>query len=417
MRKKQKTSEISVHKFAFLSACFIFCITILLSIGYAVFTESLEITGEATVRAESPIRFIENSLSSLNNGGIEKATSKYTVDTITHHIDLPNCDSTASYNVVIKNNNNFPIAIKSLNKESWNNPNIDFEIIGYNLNQQTIAPNSTVPFEIKFSNSLCGSETTKLDSILKFELIEVLEVNYSDTLALFSTGNNPGTVLDGNTITATFSGLDDSLIAAKINNTELVSGMTYNNINGEPSLFTVENGVATLTNVHNDVMLFAKLKEEATTNSEIGIKIEWVKEDEVIVSLNGTTTKEAYIRVSEDDLKIGKTAAELYDAKYANNAFKTGQEVYISFEPINGHATLTQAFTIKLRNTTKSCSALSTAELIDQHAKKNFDINEPAINTGVLTANAARYVSVYSAAGNTFEDFKFKIKFGLTSDL
>ena len=161
---------IGYHQFIFISTCFVFLFVIALSIGYSSYSVSLDITGEAIVRADVPLRIIDNSIKSLDNGGTEKASSKYTVDTISNHIELPNCDSTVSYNIAVKNDNDYPIVLKSLNKEVWNNDSIDFEVIGYDFGNKVIESKSEITFELKFKNISCDSENKKLDSILKLEI-------------------------------------------------------------------------------------------------------------------------------------------------------------------------------------------------------------------------------------------------------
>ena len=168
-KAKNLKNTISYHQFILISTCFVFVFVLALSIGYSAYSVALEITGEAVVRADVPLRIIDNSIKSLDNSGTEKASSKYSVDTISNHIELPNCNSTASYNITIKNDNDYPVIIKSLIKESWNNNNIDFEVIGYDLGSQVIKQNSEQNFELKFKNITCESENKLLDSILKFE--------------------------------------------------------------------------------------------------------------------------------------------------------------------------------------------------------------------------------------------------------
>lgn len=173
-----------------------------------------------------------------------------------------------------------------------------------------------------------------------------------------------------------------------------------------------------IVNLTEDSVLYAKFSQDESSRNGVTVSSEWYGDREVIITINGTVNEQLYIRVADNDLLIGTSSAALFKSDYSvDPPFKTGDEVFVSYEPISGFANLKGSFTIKLRGASAACPALSTADLIEKHTKKNFNIDEPAYRTGILSEDAVDYISVFSdKGGSVFNNFRFKVSFGLVED-
>ena len=136
-----------------------------LSYAHASFSSNLSISGEAIVRAEANIRIVENTFVSSENGAYEQFDSKYTVDTSSHFIGLPNCDSKITYKVVIKNNTNISYLIRSIESEIPLNDNITYTITP-SIQETTITSNGSQEYLITFNYKSCDNIVNESLSIV-----------------------------------------------------------------------------------------------------------------------------------------------------------------------------------------------------------------------------------------------------------
>lgn len=162
------------------------------------------------------------------------------------------------------------------------------------------------------------------------------------------------------------------------------------------------------------------------TAGGLTLETEWINDTTVDVTVNGKSAEitvdgmskgNSYIRLYNGDVYVGDSATSLYVKEYAQNPmFHKGENVFISYEKISGTAKLVSSFTVKFRDAKTSCSALSTAELIaNTPGKTNFYIDQSITRTGILAEDAS-YISMYSANGNEYENFKFRIFYGVVDE-
>ena len=154
--------------------CGVWIVISFISITYAALNTKMFIEGNATVHVDANIRITNLKLLNATNGGYETYNSKYTKNTITNGIVLPNDNSTISYNVAITNKENQKYVIKNIAVESSNNENINFET-NYSENQ-VIDENSTMEVEVMYKTSL-GSEN-KNAIILKFDFLKAYVISF-----------------------------------------------------------------------------------------------------------------------------------------------------------------------------------------------------------------------------------------------
>lgn len=145
-----------------------------ISISYAAFNTNMFIDGNAIVQANLGIRITNIKLLNATNEAYETYNSKYSKDSITNGVVLPNNDSTISYNVTVDNKDNQKYVIKNIYVESSSNENISFET-NYSKNE-IIDENSTKEIEVTYKTS-SGSED-KNSIILKFEFLKAFNVYF-----------------------------------------------------------------------------------------------------------------------------------------------------------------------------------------------------------------------------------------------
>ena len=91
------------------------------SVGYAAMNTSMQVSGEAIVRVNSNIRVTGLEFVGSESGGTEQYNSKYSKDTTTFGIKLPNVGSKIKYNVTITNKGNIDQTVYQILKESISN--------------------------------------------------------------------------------------------------------------------------------------------------------------------------------------------------------------------------------------------------------------------------------------------------------
>lgn len=229
-------------------------------------------------------------------------------------------------------------------------------------------------------------------------------VTYSSNVQALLLSQMPNTIQDWEKFEIDINADETSGISVVMDNRILTLGVDY----------ILEYNKLTINNVTGNIKIDLI---ETASGSSVKMTTEWIDEYTVEVTLNGKANQAIYVRIYKGDIYISSSATDLYVKQYAENPlFHKGEKVFISYTPISGTANLISSFTIKLRDTKTSCAALSTAELIAQTSKKtNFYINQPTTRTGVLEENSS-YISMYSVAGNEYNNFRFRIYYGVVEN-
>ena len=148
---KLKNKELNVkkgtrtNKILFLLFC---VITLSLTVGYSALNQELKISGEAVFRVKEDIRITNVELAETTQMGIENYESKYTKNSITLGVTLPNIESTISYDVEIINSGTVSMWIDSITQELNNNTNMEYILEGIGV-RQLINPGEVKKFKLK----------------------------------------------------------------------------------------------------------------------------------------------------------------------------------------------------------------------------------------------------------------------------
>lgn len=160
----------------------------LISIGYSALNTTLSISGTATARAKSDIRISNFVYKSSSNGGSEVYASKYTKDTSTTIVSLPNDNSVVRYTITIHNYSKIIYSLENIEILQDTNNSITFEysndVIG-----DAIAPGEDFTFDIIFSRSSSIEDNTKT-LILKYVFSQYNKYLFHERILIDNTINN-----------------------------------------------------------------------------------------------------------------------------------------------------------------------------------------------------------------------------------
>lgn len=146
----KKFSSILYSKKVFLFSLILVVFSIVfLSYGYAALNTSFSISGDAYVRVDADIRITGLSRVESVSGAYETYNGKYSKDSTSMFVTLPNSDSTLTYEVSVTNKSSSYYILTEIVPLSYTNSNIAYEIIDANVGS-VINPNSTVKFKVKF---------------------------------------------------------------------------------------------------------------------------------------------------------------------------------------------------------------------------------------------------------------------------
>lgn len=140
------------------------CIS-LITIGHSALNSNLIISGEATARAKTDIRVSNLVFKSSTNQGSEEYSKKYTKETTTTSVNLPNEISTVTYTVTIHNYSENTYELSEIQVIEDSNLDISYyysnDIVGDDIN-----PGEELIFDITFEGSDSNDKVKTL--ILKY---------------------------------------------------------------------------------------------------------------------------------------------------------------------------------------------------------------------------------------------------------
>ena len=205
---------------------FVLLLVLALSIGFSAFHSELLVSDiGAEVRIEADIR-VTNVYSSnpVNNG--TSNWEEYNVNNITSSLNLPNSNSTITYNVTITNFGNAEMGILSI---SGLPSNLTYSISGYTMKDTLCDDNnsskcklgsiSTFTITVGYANNGYNSSSTHYQIKLDFDFERVYTISYS---GFTNVSGLPTSILGGDSKTITFNS------TTSIPNSVTVTGATGN---------------------------------------------------------------------------------------------------------------------------------------------------------------------------------------------
>ena len=191
--KKSKWSNLSFFKKNILLIMLCFTLLSISSIAYSALNQELNITGDLVLRSIKDIRITSLELTSTNNEAYEQYNSKYTVDSVSLYVNLPNVGSTIIYKASIKNLGTVPMEIETLSSSLGSTSSgVIYTIDGIELGT-VIEAGNTQEFTITLERTT-NSTNKEVSFLLELSWIESIPPElYTDPILV---GNDPNLLND-----------------------------------------------------------------------------------------------------------------------------------------------------------------------------------------------------------------------------
>lgn len=228
-----KREKNNVNKTTIISTIIVLLV-MCLSIGWSSFNSIMHIESMAVVRINSDVRVTNFIHSTSSNGGVSNGED-YNVKEVSASIDLPNSNSTITYQVEITNmelDNNTYMGIKSMTGLP-NNLKI-LSITDYTLKDKLCDDNDptdcgsgsqkTFYITIGYKDNAYDPNDTNYGFTIEFEFKKVYDINYS---GFTNPPVTPRTAMDGDTPTITFNSDAQEVLNVMSGGNTLVLGTNY----------------------------------------------------------------------------------------------------------------------------------------------------------------------------------------------
>ena len=249
-----------------------------LSIGYSAFSSNLNITGiVSTVRIKKDIRVtgvnvVPESVDIVNNGGSARDT-EYNVKSIYSTINLPNNNSSITFNVEITNIEAQEMGILEITGLP---DNLDYELLNYNLKDKicddtgkcNLGIKKYIKIKIKYKDNGYDSTNTlyNISPVFNFQPI------YTITYTGIENNNYPTEIIGGDTFEINLGNSAPRYIKVLVNQEEIKEGEDISfgtDISLIPVSYTYSNGLLTIYNINGNIEIKDAIKTVSSDNGTI----------------------------------------------------------------------------------------------------------------------------------------------------
>lgn len=162
----------------------VFVLVCSISIVCASYNQGMIINGDAILRVDADIRVTDLKMINVSNEAYETYISRYSKNSTSMYVSLPNLDSTITYEVTVTNKTSYLYIISEIT-DSLVNENITYEISEYKIGEG-IGHNSEIKFNVTFkykdSVKKLPNDFSQITSILfKFERPYALLLSYDNS--------------------------------------------------------------------------------------------------------------------------------------------------------------------------------------------------------------------------------------------
>ena len=132
-----------------LSMLLIFITILGLSIGYSTLNTELSVSGDAKVQVDNDLRITSVKLRNQLNGAYEEYNYDYSIDTTSFYLNLPNINSSITYEITIENDSPYKFKLSNIEREG-NSNNIVYTISNL-VGNEVIEEKEVQKYEIKIN--------------------------------------------------------------------------------------------------------------------------------------------------------------------------------------------------------------------------------------------------------------------------
>ena len=338
-KKRPLFDEINNLNIIKISVVLVLFVVFFLTVGYSAFNTSFDI-GSLTsyVTIDKDIRITKFSLNGSSNGGVSN-WNQHTKTTTSTNIDLPNADSTVSFDIDVTNLGNVEMGLLRIDGMP---PGLKYEITGYELKDMLCDSvdstkcklGSKTKFVITFSRDDVAYPpvSTNFDVDLSYLFKRFYNVTYIN----LNPENLPSKVLENDDLNITFSTPYPGDIQVNDNNNYTYNASTGNLIvsNIESDIEVVNNVRTYFVNYDGNNTLFNQFDKTNITKfarntelSEEQVLAKYNNNEAFIISTSADdpdypSSHEVYAWVENNELYWWSSAYNVYYHPSTRNAFR-----------------------------------------------------------------------------------------------
>ena len=369
------------------------CLLVFMGIGYAILSQTLNISGIANMKGNWNVKITNMELLSENKTGrAEEVSHSFTDTTATFTADLYMPGDSIEYRVTVENQGNIDAVLKSITPTTTNK-NVNIKFSHSTIDNTVLTAGKTISFTMKVEFLEDATIIPNVDS-LKYSL-ELVYVQYNGgdyTPAIEPTEESCFTISDDGTLISYDKNCGtDIVVPAKINNIPVKRTAPYFLMsNGLFMGFSGENPVLIFMNESklNEYIEYIKKTNPETTDQEIeefrSSANVWTTIDKSTLNLMSTSD---YIKSSGSKFKVSK-----------------GSDGTIKFESATGDDyniidSTGVAPYLDMCTTTDACNLL----------KEYYRSKDPARNYGITDSS---YYEYFDKTFALIDDFNYTLLMG-----
>ena len=175
MKGSYKTKKVKISP-TILVSIFLLCSLLFITIGFSALSTTFSLDGSVSFVPVGMIRVMSITPDNLNNA--TDISSSIMPDSIRNTIDLNSINSTASYNVTIKNLGQIDYYLDNIEELLFSNNQADYVISGYQIGNVIHAKEEvTLKITFKFKEGTSSITDNRINSQLKFNFKEYVDTS------------------------------------------------------------------------------------------------------------------------------------------------------------------------------------------------------------------------------------------------
>ena len=320
------------------------CLLVFMGIGYAILSQTLNISGIARMQGNWNVRITNMELLSENKTGrAEEVSHSFTDTTATFTADLYMPGDSIEYRVTVENQGNIDALLKSITPTTTNKSE-GIKFSHSEIDNTVLTAGKTITFTMKVEFLESATSIPNVENV-KYNL-ELVYVQYNGgeyTPAVETTEESCFMISDDGTLLSydKSCGTDNVVIPAKINNIPVkrIALYAFMSLDGGIATTTSDDLVYIFKNEEAKTKFFDNMKKDGSSDEEIneGMQASYINGSTELSALKLKTTKEYALgsdqkfkvyRDSSNAIKFEKTSTDYNIIYFSSNNLVNPYEYY-----------------------------------------------------------------------------------------
>ena len=320
------------------------CLLVFMGIGYAILSQTLNISGIANMRGNWNVKITNMELLSENKTGrAEEVSHSFTDTTATFEANLYMPGDSIEYRVTVENQGNIDALLKSITPTTTNKSE-GIKFSHSEIDNTILTAGKTITFTMKVEFLEDATSIPNVENV-KYNL-ELVYVQYNGgeyTPAVEPAEESCFMISDDGTLLSydKSCGTDNVVIPAKINNIPVkrIALYAFMSLDGGIATTTSDDLVYIFKNEEAKTKFFDNMKKEGSTDEEIneGMQASYINGSTELSALKLKTTKEYALgsdqkfkvyRDSSNAIKFEKTSTDYNIIYFSSNNLVNPYEYY-----------------------------------------------------------------------------------------